>query len=845
MSRLTAFSLKNQLLLVIAAVYVLLSLASINLVQAFILGKMRDRQMGLIREEAAGARAGLADLAEGLHAVGALPGAAERGWLRIDWEVVVDARGAFAADSSAGESIQDARFREALRQIFRSGKGWQADSRAEVSGFWPMAASQILLVSIRPEPVKPPQPSAWRVRALVVDEEILQMVHAGSGVRLARILLAPEGARVPSRDGGGEIVSGLPEGGNALFMAMPQFVYPDLFGAQRLLVELPQDANLAGAIRTALVWGEGSMIVLLALGAWLSLCFVVRRVVEPLEDLEREVGSLARGGALEQRLPGERKDEIGRLTSSINSMLERIGLAQQKLQASEARYRAALEQSPEGLFLIDAVTLEILEANTALRRLLGYGEGEPFPDSLTGIDGDSSSTVREMLDLAKFSLPSARLARTFRARDGSLVEILLSLGFLELEGRRCVFGVASDLREQRRVEEAMERAERMEAVGQLAGGVAHDFNNLLTVILASSEMIRMQDGLEEDSREQLEAIHAAARSASQLAQKLLLYGRKSPASSRQVRVNDLIAGIKPMVRSLMPENIRVEMELGKDAGCFTVDSHAIEQAVINLLINARDAMPQGGSVSVSTFASRLENHRLLLKPEKEAGRYFGVRVSDTGTGLTDEIKRRLFEPFFTTKDPGRGTGLGLAMVYSIVKQHEGAIEVLSEFGKGSSFTLLFPEDPDSEPVAAVANPKASPARSGRIVLVEDEPMIRQLLARYLKMKGYEVEVFATGDDAARAWQRQDFACDLLITDIVMPGESSGFEVAAHYLSRQGNLPVILISGYSQELIELRRDRGDSFKTGNIFFLPKPFETSRLAELIGDVLEGRGWEARLA
>jgi PAS domain S-box-containing protein len=841
MTRFTSLSLKTQLLLVIAAVYLLLSLASICMVREFILGKMRAEQGALIGGDVEKTREGLVQLVRWFHEGVPLPDVDHLLARRVDWEVVADAQGHYAP--AARETVQDARFREAVRDILQSGKSWEGIGEEGLAGYWPMTPHQVLLVSIRPEaPARPAGPS-WRIKALAVDQEVLNLLHHKSGIRLTRIFPAPQDSTRPGRSKTG-VISGLPDDDGQYFMTMPQFSYPDLLGNSRLLVELRQDTNMMQAIRSALAWGEGSMIVLLALGAWLSLYFVDRRVVEPLERLEKEVGSMARGGDLQRRLSYARNDEIGKLTASINNMLERIARAQEKVQASEARYRAAMEQSPEGLFLVDAESFELLEANTALRRLLGYGEEEAFPKSLLEIDGDTSSTVREMLDLAKLSLPSSRLGRTLLAKDGSPVEILLSLGFLELEGRRCVFGVASDLREQRRVKEAMERAERMEAVGQLAGGVAHDFNNLLTVILASSEMVKMQGGLAEESREQLEAIRSAARSASQLAQKLLLYGRKSPASPRQVRVNELIAGIKPMVRSIMPENIRVDMELGKEAGCFTVDSHAIEQAVINLLINARDAMPHGGAVQVTTFATRLDKHRLLLKPEKTAEHYFAVRVVDSGTGISDEIKKRLFEPFFTTKDMGRGTGLGLAMVYSIVKQHDGAIEVLSDVGKGSSFTLLFPADPEPVPAAPAESQAGADSRRGSIILVEDEPMIRQLLSRYLKTRGYEVQAFATGDDAIHAHQGGTLACDLLITDIVMPGESSGFEVAAYYLARRGDLPVILISGYSQELVELRRDRGEAFRNGFVFFLPKPFEASRLAELIADVLEGRGGESRL-
>jgi CheY-like chemotaxis protein len=370
----------------------------------------------------------------------------------------------------------------------------------------------------------------------------------------------------------------------------------------------------------------------------------------------------------------------------------------------------------------------------------------------------------------------------------------------------------------------------MEAVGQLAGGIAHDFNNLLTAILGSTELLLASTDSDDPRRDDMQEIGRAAHRASGLVRQLLAFSRKQVMLPRQVNLNDIVRDMGGMLRRLVGERITLKLDLDPALGDVTADPGQIEQVIANLGVNARDAMPGGGTLTIGTA----NVSRVGLTSADEglpAGPLVVLTVKDTGIGMDEHVLAHLFEPFFTTKELGRGTGLGLATVYGIVRQSGGQIQVTSRPGEGSTFTVYLPraEVPDGGGVGAAAAPEPVPGGTETVLVVEDEEAVRHLVCRVLRAKGYRVLQAAHAEEALILAGSTHEPIDLLVTDIVMPG-MGGTALAEELIAVRPSLRVLFISGYAPEAIERRGELIDA--SG---LLEKPFSADQLARKVREIL----------
>jgi two-component system, cell cycle sensor histidine kinase and response regulator CckA len=391
-----------------------------------------------------------------------------------------------------------------------------------------------------------------------------------------------------------------------------------------------------------------------------------------------------------------------------------------------------------------------------------------------------------------------------------------------------IVGCWTDITERRQLEEHLRQSQKMEAFGQLAGGVAHDFNNLLTIIQGYVGVLQEGEHSAQDRANGLATIGKAADRAANLTRQLLTFTRRQLFQTRPVDLNEVVAGTREMLQKLVGESITLKTEYLPGRAGILADQHMLEQILINLAANARDAMPAGGGLVLSTARCEIADEPAGAQGESRPGPHICLSVTDTGCGIAPENLSRIFEPFYTTKGVGKGTGLGLASVYGIVKQHEGWIEASSRVGEGTTFRIFFPAaEPPVKPVAI--EPRTQPARgSGEsILVVEDEPGLRELFQITLQRLGYQVFTESSGAAALRSWSSKLDQIDLLLTDIVMPEGVSGWDLASSLQAEKPDLQAIYMSGYNTEA-----------RNGNksVRLLPKPFEPEKLAEMVRTSLD---------
>jgi len=424
--------------------------------------------------------------------------------------------------------------------------------------------------------------------------------------------------------------------------------------------------------------------------------------------------------------------------------------------------------------------------------------------------------------------------------DGSQVPVETTAVPVRYQGRDAHLVFVRDITRRRQTEEEkakleaqLAQAQKMESVGRLAGGVAHDFNNLLTVINLYSDMALRSLEPDNPLRQDLEEIRRAGDRAAQLTRQLLIFSRRQPLEMRTLNLNEVLQGLAKMLPRLLGEDIPLQMKLAPDLGYIHADPGQIEQVVVNLAVNARDAMPEGGQLTLETVNTTLDKLFLRLHSGVEEGEYIMLAVSDTGVGMTEEVKAHLFEPFFTTKGPGKGTGLGLATVYGIVKQHRGHIWVYSEPGLGSIFKVYLPRV-EAGPAATSRSEEATalPRGSETVLVVEDEPAVRSVAVRVLSGLGYQVLEASSGLDALQVAATWGQMIHLLLTDVIMP-EMNGKALAEQLTALYPALKVLFISGYTDETISHH-----GVLEEGVAFLQKPFTPSRLAHKVREVLDQR-------
>lgn len=426
----------------------------------------------------------------------------------------------------------------------------------------------------------------------------------------------------------------------------------------------------------------------------------------------------------------------------------------------------------------------------------------------------------------------------FRRADGAYALLLERATIVRDEADQAVRFVGSlmDVTVRKQLQDQIVRSQKMEAFGQLAGGVAHDFNNFLTTILGYSDLLLSELGVKGATAQHISEIRGAAKRASALTSQLLAFSRKQPLDGKVVEVNSIVANLERSLLRLLGENISVECHLqrSKEPAHIKVDSGQLTQIILNLAVNARDAMPQGGRLTLGTGTCRIDGDTALkgCTERLPAGEYALVSITDNGAGMTDEVKAHLFEPFFTTKDEGHGSGLGLATSYGIVKQSGGEICVDSEVGKGTMVTIYLPKV-SAPPASTYKRPtgKKAPVGTETVLVLEDDVSVRHISVRILRSLGYDVIEAANGDDAQRLiGSDENKKIDLLLTDMVMP-QMSGRDFANWLQKASPHTKVIFISGYLEESLQPGERREET-----MFFLPKPFDPDQLAHKVREALD---------
>jgi two-component system cell cycle sensor histidine kinase/response regulator CckA len=417
-------------------------------------------------------------------------------------------------------------------------------------------------------------------------------------------------------------------------------------------------------------------------------------------------------------------------------------------------------------------------------------------------------------------------------RSGEVRHVLGSAETIQLKGEPCIIAIFNDLTPRLHLEAQLRQAQKMEAVGQLAAGIAHDFNNILTIVQGHVGLLLHEPGDEQGRAGSLTEIRNAADRAANLTQQLLTFSRRQPVQARLLDVNEVIGNMSTMLRRLLGEPITLRYQQARSLPAVRLDLGMMEQVIMNLAVNARDAMPGGGTLTFATMHSIISEEYVWRNPEAKAGGFVRITVSDTGCGMSPDTLNRVFEPFFTTKEVGKGTGLGLATVYGIIKQHQGWIEVKSEVNRGTTFDIYLPEQ-ESAPPTPVLQRGHAPVQGGKetILLVEDEPGVRRLAENVLARHGYQVLSAADGREALDVWQQNSEQIDLLLTDMVMPQGLSGLDLAGQLRIRSPRLKVIYTSGYSVELLESELTLNEG-----VNFLPKPYPAGQLAAVVRNCLD---------
>ncbi|MFL5577346.1 MAG: ATP-binding protein [Gemmatimonadaceae bacterium] len=530
------------------------------------------------------------------------------------------------------------------------------------------------------------------------------------------------------------------------------------------------------------------------------------------------------------------------------------------LRETEARYRLLFEANPRPTWVYDVDTFRFLAVNRAAVEAYGWSREEFLAMTILDIRprDDVDRVVRRVSEMA--SVPDGASEWRHLTRDGRVLDVHVLSHPVPFGSRRARLVLVDDITERRRLETQLRDAQKMEAVGRLAGGIAHDFNNLLTAIKGYSQLgLVTLDALAEDPgaagapspaggddedaqppldqlRTDLGAIRSAADRAAALTAQLLAFSRRQVLQPVVLDLNAVAAGMEGMVRRLIGEHIDVRLELGARPGHVKADPSQLEQVLLNLVLNARDAMPAGGHLTVATADVVVGAGAAARRAGLPPGAYVALSVRDTGVGMDEATRSRMFEPFFTTKDVGHGTGLGLATVYGIVKQSGGEVRVESAPGKGTTVRVHLPAT--DEPLPAPRETGATPLRDSvprqgaTVLVVEDETSVRELACAVLRQTGYRVLSAPSAADALRLLERLDGALDLLVTDVVMPG-ASGPELAADVKRRHPGVAVIYMSGYSERAVDQRRARADGAA-----FVEKPFTLEEFRSRVAAVM-GRG------
>jgi PAS domain S-box-containing protein len=526
------------------------------------------------------------------------------------------------------------------------------------------------------------------------------------------------------------------------------------------------------------------------------------------------------------------KGHLKRLLPAIEREL-REARARATLRATEASFATLVEHAPVGIYR-SSPEGRFLAVNAALVRMLGYESAADVLALDMGRDVYADAAERQRL-VERDSYSDRQydnVEATWKRRDGRLLTVQLSVRAVRSGAGQVEYyeTFVRDVTDQRRLQQQVLQSQKMEAVGRLAGGIAHDFNNLLTVITSYSDLLLEDLAPGDAKRDDLEQVRKAADGAAALTRQLLAFSRQQVVEPRVVSLNTVVEGLQKILRRVIGEDIELTTALAPDLGAVRADVGQLEQVLMNLAVNARDAMPTGGRLTIET--ANVEHDPDYARDREAAAvrRFAMLAVSDTGCGMDEATKARIFEPFFTTKEPGKGTGLGLATVYGIVKQAGGFIWVYSEPGQGTSFKIYLPEvDATAERVTAVAGARV-PGGTETVLLVEDAAAVRAVTKQVLERQGYTVLEAADGEAALQLAQRHRGPIHLLLTDVVMP-RVSGRELAEQLTRSRPDMKVLYASGHTDDSVV----RHGILELGTAY-VQKPFSPESLARKVREVLD---------
>jgi PAS domain S-box-containing protein len=533
----------------------------------------------------------------------------------------------------------------------------------------------------------------------------------------------------------------------------------------------------------------------------------------------------------------EERHLLDSIVDMLVAHLERYR-AERMLRDSEERFRQLTENIREVFWLTDHATGQVLYLSPGYERIWGYSAAEAYRDPDRWLESLHPEDRERIREAARIKFARGDYDEQYRVvQPGGSIRWVHARAFPITDATGRVYriaGVAEDVTARIDIENQLRQSQKMEGIGQLAGGVAHDFNNILAAIMMQVGLARTEPGVPQELQEYLREIASSAERAANLTRQLLLFSRKQMLQPRRLDLNEVVSSLSRMLERVLRADVRLRLALHPAPLLANADAGMIDQVLLNLAVNARDAMPDGGDLIVETTERVLTEEAARRLPDAAPGRYVVLRVRDSGTGISPEHLPHIFEPFFTTKELGKGTGLGLATVFGIVKQHRGVVEVHSEVGRGTCFEILLPAS-EAAGGEGLSAPVEAPHLHGTetVLVVEDDQDVRTLTGIVLEQHGYRTILASNGVEGMRRWEERDGTVQVLLTDLVMPHGVTGLQLAAALQGRRPELRVIFTSGYSAETVgpKFRLRAGQSF-------LQKPYSLQQLLGTIRRSLDGR-------